>query len=214
MSARWVKLTAFLMAVLMPSAMMSADMVGVVRVSGNDVTLDGRACDSGVVGFDGELLSTGADSKATVTSRGTTISMATNSSVKLGTKALELIVGSVVVSSDTGSSTHVEDVIISTAPGMRAKFVAQRTDDELQVVALEGSVEVSDGQQTTTVPAVSGGKIGLGKGSNDKGQKHKKFAWLKNDDIGLIILVGAAVTAGVALGLVNSGNKKTSVSAP
>src|ERR1043166_6214954 len=147
MSARWVKLTALLMAMQVPAAMMSADMVGVVHVSGAGVTLDGRSCDSGVIGFDGERLATGANSKASVTSRGTTVSVAPNSSVKLGTKTLELMEGSVVVSSESGTFTKGEDVTISPAPGVHAKFIAQRTADEVQVVALEGTVDVSDGQQ-------------------------------------------------------------------
>ncbi len=206
MSARWVKIIAFLMSAMLPMCLVSADMVGVVRVSGNSVTLDGRACDSGVIGFDGEHLATGAGSKATVTSRGTTISVASNSSIKLGTKALQLLGGSIVVSSDMGTSTAVEDVTITTPPGMHAKFVAQRTDDELQVVALEGSVDVNDGQQTTTVPAVRGGKIGIGKSKDNR--HRKRFAWLRNDDVGIVVLVGAAVAAGVAVGLANSDNKK------
>ena len=213
MPVRWVKIIAFLMSALFPTALISADMVGVVRVSGDGVTLDGRSCASGVIGFDGERLATGANSKASVTSRGMTISLASNSSVKLGTKALELLGGSVVVSSDTGTSTAVEDVTISTTPGVHAKFIAQRSEDELQVVALEGSVEVSDGQQSTTVPAVRGGKIGIGK-SKDNRPKKKRFAWLRNDDIGMIVLVGGAVAAGVAVGLVNSGNSKPSVTPP
>jgi len=206
MPAQWVKTIALLMLFLFPATLMSADMVGVVRVSGNGVTLDGRACDSGVIGFDGERLATSADSKATVTSRGTTVSLASNSSVKLGTKQLQLLGGSVIVSSDTGTATAVDDVTITTPPGIHAKFVAQRTEDELQVVALEGSVEVSDGQESTTVPAVRGGKIGIKK-SKDNGPHHKHWSWLKNDDVGMVVLVGAAVAAGVAVGLAGSDNK-------
>ncbi len=207
MHARWVKIIALMMAALFPASLLSADMVGVVRVSGNGVTLDGRACDSGVIGFEGERLATGAASKATVTSRGTTMSVSSNSTVKLGAKATQLLGGSIVVSSEAGTSTTVEDVIISTQPGVHAKFVAQRTDDELQVVALEGSVEVSDGQESTTVPAVRGGKIGLGKSKDNRPHK-KRFAWLKNDDLGMVVLVGGAIAAGVAVGLVNSDSKK------
>jgi ferric-dicitrate binding protein FerR (iron transport regulator) len=202
MPSHRVKIIAFFMSAVLPATLFSADMVGVVRVSGNAVTLDGHACDSGVVGFDGERLATGADSKATVTSRGTTISLASNSNVKLGTKTLQFLGGSIVVSSDAGTSTAVEDVIISTPPGIHAKFVAHRTDNELQVVAMEGSVAVSDGQESTTVPAVQGGKIPLGNGKSNK-TGHKRFAWLKNDDLGALLAIGGAITAGVVLGILN-----------
>ncbi len=206
MPAKWMKITSFLLLFLMPATTMATNAVGMIHVSGVDATIDGRPCHAVDMGFEGERLATGANSKATVTSRGTMVSVSSNTSVKLGTKALELIDGSVVVSSDTGTSTKIENLTISTLPGVHAKFLAKRVNDELQLLALEGKVDLSDGQQTETVPAVSGVKLKVPKDSNGSSSKVGGKSWLTNDEIGILIVVAGAVAAGVALGIVNSQN--------
>jgi hypothetical protein len=202
-SAIWMKITAFLLLFLMPATTMATNAVGLIHVFGVDATIDGRPCHTVDMGFDGERLATGVNSKATVTSRGTMVSVSSNTSVKLGTKALELIEGSVVVSSDAGTSTKVQNLTISTPPGVHAKFLAKRVNDELQLLALEGKVDLSDGQQSEPVPAVSGVKLKLPKDSNDSTSTGGK-RWLTNDEIGILLVVAAGVAAGVALGIVNS----------
>jgi len=199
-----MKVTSFLLLFLMPATTMATNSVGMIHVSGVDATIDGRPCRAVDMGFEGERLATGANSKATVTSRGTVVSVSSNTSVKLGAKALELIAGSVVVSSDAGTSTKIENLTISTPPGVHAKFLAKRVNDELQLLALEGKVDLSDGQQSTPVPAVSGVKIKVPKDSNDSRSKAGGKSWLTNDEIGILIVVAGGVAAGVALGIINS----------
>ena len=214
MSAKWMKITSLLLLFLMPATTMATNSVGLIHVSGVDATIDGRPCHTVEMGFEGERLATGANSKATVTSRGTMVSVSSNTSVKLGAKALELIEGSVVVSSDAGTSTKVENLTISTPPGVHAKFLAKRANDELQLLALEGKVDLSDGQQTTPVPAVTGVKIKAPKDSNGSPSSVGKRSWLTNDEIGILIVVAAAVAAGVALGIINSQNATAPVTPP
>ena len=213
MSAKWMKVTSFLLLFLMPATTMATNSVGMIRVSGVDATIDGRPCRAVDMGFEGERLATGANSKATVTSRGTVVAVSSNTSVKLGAKAMELIVGSVVVSSDTGTSTKIENLTISTPPGVHAKFLAKRVNDELQLLALEGKVDLSDGQQSTPVPAVSGVKLKVPKDSNGSSTGVAKKSWLTNDEIGILIVVAGGVAAGVAVGIINSQNSSP-VSAP
>ena len=209
MSEEWMKTIAFLLLFLMPATTMATNVVGMIHVSGVDATIDGRPCHAVDMGFDGERLATGANSKATVTSRGTTVSVSSNTSVKLGAKALELIGGSVVVSSDAGTSTKIENLTVSTLPGVHARFLAKRVNDELQLLALEGKVDLSDGQQSTPVPAVTGVKVKLPKdssGSSSSGVAKK--SWLTNDEIGILIVVAGAVAAGVAVGIIKSQDAK------
>jgi hypothetical protein len=201
-----MKVTSFLLLFLMPATTMATNSVGMIHVSGVDATIDGRPCHAVDMGFDGERLATGANSKATVTSRGTVVSVSSNTSVKLGAKTLELIGGSVVVSSDAGTSTKIENLTVSTLPGVHAKFLAKRVNDELQLLALEGKVDLSDGQQSTPVPAVTGVKVKLPKDSNGSSANVGKKSWLTNDEIGILIVVAGGVAAGVALGIINSQN--------
>jgi len=213
-SAKWMKITSFFLLFLVPATTMGANSVGMIHVSGVDATLDGRPCRAVDMGYEGERLSTGANSKATVTSRGTTVAVSSNTSVKLGAKTLELLDGSVVVSSETGTSTKIENLTISTPAGAHAKFLAKRTNDELQLLALEGKVDLSDGQQSEPVPAVSGVKLKLPKDSSGSSPSVGKKSWLKNDEIGLLILVAGGVAAGVAVGIINSQNSSSPVTPP
>ena len=207
MSAKRMKITSLLLVFLLPATTMATNVVGMIHVSGVDATIDGRPCRTVDMGFDGERLATGANSKATVTSRGTVVSVASNTSVKLGAKTLELIDGSVVVSSDAGTSTKIENLTVSTLPGVHAKFLAKRVNDELQLLALEGKVDLSDGQQSTPVPAVSGVKLKVPKDSSGSSASSvAKKSWLTNDEIGILIVVAGGVAAGVALGIINSQN--------
>ena len=207
MPAKWMKVTSFLLLFLMPAATMATNSVGMIHVSGVDATIDGRPCNAVDMGFEGERLATGPNSKATVTSRGTTVSVSSNTSVKLGAKTLELIGGSVVVSSDAGTSTKIENLTVSTLPGVHAKFLAKRVNDELQLLALEGKVDLSDGQQSTPVPAVSGVKLKVPKDSSGSSASSvAKKSWLTNDEIGILVVVAGGVAAGVALGIINSQN--------
>lgn len=214
MPVKWMKATSFLLLFLMPATTMATNSVGMIHVSGVDATIDGRPCRAVDMGFEGERLATGANSKAMVTSRGTTVSVASNTSVKLGAKTLELLDGSVVVSSDSGTSTKIENLTVSTLPGVHAKFLAKRMNDELQLLALEGKVDLSDGQQSTPVPAVTGVKVKVPKDSSGSSSSSVgKKSWLTNDEIGILIVVAGAVAAGVALGIINSQNSSP-VSSP
>ena len=89
----------------MPATSVAANTVAVVHVSGPDARIDGQPCRVTSAAYEGDRLSTGAVSKATITSPGTVISVSENTSVQMGAKSLELIIGSVVVSSDAGSLT-------------------------------------------------------------------------------------------------------------
>jgi hypothetical protein len=201
-----MKVTVLFLLFFMPASGISANTVGLVHVSGTGATIDGRPCNTSVnVAFEGEQLATGAQSKATVTSRGTTVSLSSDTSVQLGAKALRLMQGSVVVSSDGGSATQVENVTIATLSGVHAKFLAQRKNDELQLVALEGTVNVIDGQESTPVPAIKGAKIKLPKGAASPSST-SHMNWLSNEDIGILLVVAGGIAAGVALGIANSSS--------
>jgi hypothetical protein len=207
-SAVWVKITSALLLFVFPSAAMAAEAAGVVRVAGT-ATIDGRPSQSVEAWFSGEKLVTGPKSNAVVTGRGAVVSLASNTSVKLGGSFNELIEGLVVVSSVGASSTRVDDLTISTPAGARGKFLAKRVGDELQLLALEGRVDLSDGQQTEPVPATTGVKIKLPKRTKESKESRRNAggkSWLHNDDIGLLMVVAGAVTAGVVLGIVNSQN--------
>jgi hypothetical protein len=112
----------------------------------------------------------------------------------------------VVISSMNGITARAEEATISTTAGIPSRFVAKRVGDELLVAALEGSVSVAQDQEGGAIPPNKGVHIKLRKKKKAGGAEgnEKRIGWLHNDDLGLLLLLAGGITAGVALGLVNS----------
>lgn len=128
--------------------------------------------------------------------------------MRIGSTDVELESGSVVVAATSTFTTNVGTARVTTDSYVPSKFIATVDGDDVKVVALEGVVYVSDGQQTTPVPATRGVNIGLGRKKDKRAATNypgaKKVTWLNNDDIGLIIVIAAGIAAGVTLAIVNS----------
>ena len=185
------------MAAILPLNATVADAVGMLTSVGT-VTVDSRVVATGGAVVPGDVIETRSGSKAIVSSQGQTISVGENSAVKLGSKEIQLQSGAVVVSSTNGV-LRVDNITVISASAAPAKFLARKVNGTVQVLALEGTVSVNDGQQTTQVPATKGVSVG-GIGKN--------MSWLLNDDIGILIVVASAIVAGVTLGVVNALNAK------
>ncbi|HEX7423936.1 MAG TPA: hypothetical protein VF311_08625 [Terriglobales bacterium] len=200
MPKRLLSLGCWLMVVILPLDAVAADAVGMLTSIGTVLVDNKPAPVTGAV-FAGEVIETKTKSKAVVVAQGKSISLAENSSVRLGAKVLELQSGAVLVSS-TSSVVQVDNVTITANSATPSKFLARKINGELQVLALEGTIYVSDGQQTTPVPTTKGVSLPLPRSGR------KGIAWLYNDDVGILIVVAAAITAGVTLGIVNAQNAK------
>lgn len=196
MSKRLLSLGCWLMVVILPLDAVAANAVGMLTSIGT-VLVDSQPASATSAVFAGDVIQTKTKSKAIVASQGKTVSLAENSSVRLGAKVLELQSGAVLVSS-TSSVVQVDNVTITANSATPSKFLARKINGELQVLALEGTVSVSNGQDTTSVPATMGVKF----------PRVGRPSWLSNDDIGILIVVAAAIAAGVTLGIVNSQNAK------
>lgn len=197
MSRRLLSLGCWMMAAILPLSAMSVDAVGMLTTVGT-VMVDSRYAAAGGAVFAGDVIETKAGSKAIVSSQGRTVSLGENSAVRVGGKDVELQSGAVVVATTNGV-LRVDNVTISAVSAAPTKFLARKVNGTVQVLALEGTVSVNDGQQTTQVPATKGVSIG---------SAGRNFSWLLNDDIGILIVVAAAITAGVTLGVVNALNAK------
>jgi hypothetical protein len=185
------------MIAIQPLQLGAANALGVLTTIGA-VLVENRQVSSKDEVFAGEVVQTKANSKAILSSPGKTISIAQNSTVRFAMDAVELQSGAVLVAS-TGAVVRVGNALITADTSRHSKFLACKVNGAVQVLALEGSVSVNDGQETTQVPATKG--VGIGSGGDH-------LSWLLNDDIGTLIVVAAAITAGVTLGIVNSENAK------
>ncbi len=197
MSKRFLACICWSMIAVLPLQLAAGNAVGVLTSTGT-VLVDNRQVSSRDEVFAGEVVQTKANSKAVVSTHGKTVSVAQNSSVRFVTDAVELQSGAVLVAS-TGGVVRIGNAVVTADSAHPSKFLARKINGEVQVLALEGSVSVNDGQETTQVPATKGVSIG---------SPGKHLSWLLNDDIGILIVVAAAVAAGVAVGVVNAQNAK------
>lgn len=212
MCKRTLAVIAWLLVGLLPLQLMAGDAVGVLTNSGT-VLIDSRQTGMSTAVFAGEVIETKNKSKAVINGKGRTVSLGENSAMRLGLKDFELQSGAVVVASTSAFVTDLGAARVITDSTMPSKFIATRAGDTVKVVTLEGVVYVTDGQQTTPVPATRGVNIGIGR-KKDKGANTEDYpgarkpTWLTNDDIGFVILIAAGIAAGVTLAIVNSQNSQ------
>lgn len=126
--------------------------------------------------------------------------------VVFNSQGIDLDSGTILVSSRQGFITRIDKATITVRAGETGKFLARRVDGELQVLTLEGTVYVSNGQEQTPVPATKGVK--LPKDTGQSGGAGTKPSWITNPDIGILVVVAAAIAAGVTVGIINSQNSK------
>jgi hypothetical protein len=187
--------------------MIASDAVGILQTAGA-VTIDGRPALPQSTVFPGDNIRTGDSARAVVTTRGMMISLAPNSSLRIDTGKLGLDSGAVVVSGGN-VAVSVNGTRIATSGESSSKFLVQRVNDDLKVVALKGDLTIGDGPQPTTVPATKGVDIPPQAGTSG-GSTAARMSWMSNSDLGILIVVAAGIVAGVTLGVVNSQNGKSS----
>jgi hypothetical protein len=185
--------------IVFPMSMIASDAVAVLEGAG-DVTIDGRPSTAKTAVFAGETVRTGGSARAVVSMRGSMIALAPDSILKVDSTKLDLASGAIVVGGENRAFS-VNGIRIATGSAAGSKFLVKRVADHLQVVALAGDLMVGEGQDQAPVPATKGVDISKGKKGSDT-VTHRK--WLSNPDIGILIVVGAAIAAGVTVGIINS----------
>ena len=215
MSQKLLRMCSLLLLFAFPASVMASDAVGILSGTG-DVSVQGEPAASSAAVFAGDMIQTGDSGHAALhDGHGLSISIGPDSKVQVHPGALDLSSGAIVV---TGSNAalRVNGVRIVSQSTV-GKFLVQDEGNGLNVVALAGNLVVGEGQDQTTVPATKGVNVGKGNGkdqtndqtTNQTGSTAGRARWLSNPDIGILVVVAAAVTAGVALGIVNAENRKS-----
>ena len=209
MPKKLLTFSCWLMVVVYPISSFAGDAVGLMSVTGT-VLIDNQPIEARGAVFAGNVVETKAQSSAVVTGQGKVVSLGENSSVQLGTREVELRSGAVVISSMNGIVLKAEGATVSTTPGTQTKFLARKVNGAVQILALQGTVAVSDGNEAVNVPANAAVSVNAGEPQQPTATKptirvpRPHIGWLHNDDIGILIVVALAIAAGVALGIYNA----------
>ncbi|HET7183252.1 MAG TPA: hypothetical protein VFI82_01105 [Terriglobales bacterium] len=197
------KILACLLAVLLPSAAMSAETQAAMLYTSNPVKVNGIGAERSSAVFAGDRIETPANTTVTLTAAGSTVMVGPVSSLVYEGEALRLGSGSTVVTTEKGMKTQVQRLVISPAAAQqRSSYGVIRSDGQVMIAAFHGSVKILDGasekivadgdtasipdpetsEQGGAQPAATTGRIG----------NHKMSTAAL-----LLLLIGAAAAAGI-----------------
>ena len=185
----------WMMIVFVPASLMAADSgVAMVRPYGTS-WLNGTAVEQSSTIFPGDLVQTSFASAMKIRSSGSSVTVLPDSLVKFEGGAVSVEHGGVKLA--TSKSMFARAGIVTATPASSAwtEFELTDVDGTVQIVALKGDLQISDGSWTTTL---SEGQQATQKDSDEtqsKKDQAKKKKRIKPAYI-VVAAVGASATAG------------------
>ena len=134
-----------------PSAQAAEGQPGSMVYTAGNATIDGSAVGQSSPLLDGAIFDSGTGA-ATITRKGSTVMLGSNSRVALAQNNLRLGCGTATIKTVNGLSTLAPGYGV-TPSGLNARYQLLQTADHLQVSALEGDLWVFMGNRQVTVPA-------------------------------------------------------------
>jgi len=125
--------------------------MAMLNVSGK-VQVNGSAIPRGTALFSGDRIQTQSDSVANITVVGSSVLVRPNTLVEFQGDALEIGQGGVVIATSRGMIARAYGLTISPGTQTQSKFEVAENGDSVFVAAQQGSVTLSDGKESSTVP--------------------------------------------------------------
>ena len=179
----------------------SSSVPGAVLHATGMVQVNGAAGRETTTLFSGDSIQTDADSVANITASGSSVLIMPKSSVKFLGKLLDLMEGSMSIATSVGMAATAYGVTVTPPSKEPSKFEVVEYQDSVFVVARQGSVIVSDGQQTSD--------LSEGQQTTRKKKREGAIAAPGGSHATALAIVGGAAGATIAAILfVESNNKK------
>ena len=151
---RVMRFTCFVLLVVFPASMMAAETnmnaatlygSGAVQVNKSAVTRTSAV-------YAGDRVATGKDGMATLNSETMTVVLPGESAILYQGKRLEMQYGRVLVTAQTGAEVRLGNLTVTPAESS-ANFRLQQNGAQMMLVALSGSLNVTDGVNRAVLPA-------------------------------------------------------------
>jgi hypothetical protein len=123
----------------------------VLQASGK-VQVNGNASRQITTLFAGDVVQTDDDSAANIIAGGSSVLIMPGAAVRFLGTGVELTQGGMAIATSEAMTATVDDLIITPVAQRFSKFEVAEDEDTVVIAARQGSVAVSDGQQTSTVP--------------------------------------------------------------
>lgn len=200
------------MIALVPASLWAADSVaGMVRPYGT-AWLNGTAVEQPSTVFPGDLVQTSSKSALKIRSSGSSVTILADSVVKFEGAAVGVERGAVKLATSKGMFARAGIVTATPASSTWTEFELTHVDGMVQIVAIKGDLQVSDGSQTTTLP--EGQQTTQKDKDTDQTQDQEgPVPAAKNNrkKVAIILVAAGAATAGAVAWVVvaNSGTPRT-----
>jgi hypothetical protein len=135
------------MTVVCPVALIAQDTNSAVLQVNGSVTVNGSSVQSSSVIYSGDKVETGNDSSATITQKGSVISVASNSRVIYDKGIVRLERGEVIIGTQNQFHGRIKNLTV-TPPSSRARYRMVLELCQVRITTLEGGVMVDDRKDT------------------------------------------------------------------
>ena len=147
----YLKILSCVMAVILPAALLAADLPGAMLYSHGTALLNGNSIAKSSAIFSGDLVQTNADSVANINSTGSSVLVLNDSLVQYEGSSLKLEHGGVTISTSKLLATRAGEVVISPVSNVWTEFEVRDVDGRVQIAARKGNLTISDNSGTTTL---------------------------------------------------------------
>jgi hypothetical protein len=147
----YLKILSCVMVVILPAALLAADLPGAMLYSHGTALLNGNTIARSSAIFSGDLVQTNADSVANINATGSSILVMNDSLIQYEGSALKLEHGSVTVSTSKLLAAHAGAVNVTPAAGVWTEFSVRDVDGRVLIAARKGDLTISDDTGTSTL---------------------------------------------------------------
>jgi len=146
------KYWAWVLVVALPASTVTADVTSaMLRVSGN-VSVNGSPIDEQATAiFPGDRVQTGANSIATLTNEGSSVTVPGNSSLVFSKSFVNVLCGTALVTTRRGMSVRVSNLLVQPARGEEARFQVTQDEAQLRIIARQGTLAIDNGAATSSL---------------------------------------------------------------
>jgi len=145
-------LVCFLIVVFMPFSLMAADQGAAMAHPYGAAWLNGTAVEHATVIFPGDLLQTNPDSVLKIETPGSSVTVLSDSLVKFDGGSATVERGSAKLRTSGTMSVRAGIVTVTPASGAPTEFQVTNAAGTVQVVALKGDLQISNGSETKALP--------------------------------------------------------------
>src|SRR6202158_3688668 len=149
----YLKILSCMMVIILPAALVAADLPGAMLYSHGTALLNGNSIARSSAIFSGDLVQTNGHSVANINATGSSVLVMNDSLVQYEGSALKLEHGGVTISTSKLLAAHAGDVKVTPAASSWTEFDVRDVDGRVQIVARKGDLTISDDTGTTSTLA-------------------------------------------------------------